>query len=48
MEYMMEPLSHSKATYLAIRDRLKAEDPSLDEETLSDTVEGLTNPSRHR
>src|SRR5882757_9870696 len=39
----MEPLTQSKATYLALRERLKAEDPSLDEQTLADTVEGLTN-----
>jgi Siphovirus Gp157 len=39
----MEPLTQSKASYLALRERLKAEDPSLDEQTLADTVEGLTN-----
>ena len=39
----MTPLAFSAIRYRALRDRLQAEDPSLDERTLADTVEGLTD-----
>ena len=39
----MDQLTFSTIHYKALKDRLAAEDPSLDEQTLADTVEGLTN-----
>jgi len=39
----MNHLAFSAIHYRAVRDRLKAEDPTLDEQTLADTVEGLTD-----
>jgi hypothetical protein len=39
----MDQLTFSAIHYKAVKERLAAEDPSLDEQTLADTVEGLTN-----
>ena len=39
----MDQLTASRIHYKAVRERLAAEEPSLDEQTLADTVEGLTD-----
>ena len=39
----MDQLNLAATTYRAVRERIRALEPELDEQTLSDTVEGLTD-----
>jgi hypothetical protein len=40
---MMDRLSFATAAYRAVSERIRAEDPQIDDQSLTDTVEGLTD-----
>src|SRR4051812_25722168 len=42
-EFEMNPLAFSKIHYQDVKSRIQIEHPGLDEETLADTIEGLTS-----